>query len=336
MKQRPKVDDVARLSGVSTATVSRVLNTPALVRPQTRERVQAAISSLGYTPNFGARALATNRSDTFGAVIPTMENAIFARGIQALQEELTQSGVTLLVATSGYDPEREEDQIQTFLGRGVDGLVLIGEARGEEIYSTLQARGVPFVLVWSWRVDCPWRCVGFDNRGAARALADKVLDYGHRRLAVIAGITRSNDRAQARLDGIRDAMTARGLALPEDHLAEAAYTLQAGGEAAEQLMELPERPTAVLCGNDVLAAGATLAFQRLGLSVPGDVSVTGFDDIEHAILVDPPLTTVHVPHRRMGRSAAELLLRLRDQEGGLDSICYETSIVERGSLARPA
>ena len=127
----PTLDDVARRAGVSTATVSRCLNLPDRVRPETRARVEAAVAELGYTPHFAGRALASNRTNTIGAVIPTMENAIFALGLQVLQDELSASDVTLLVATSHYDAQREADQIRALLARGVDGLVLIGEARPE-------------------------------------------------------------------------------------------------------------------------------------------------------------------------------------------------------------
>ena len=127
----PTLEDVARRAGVSTATVSRCLNEPDRVRPATRARVDAAVNELGYTPHFGGRMLASNRTNTIGAVIPTMENAIFAAGVQALQDELARRGITLLVATSHYDMQREAEQIRVLLGRGVDGLVLIGEDRPE-------------------------------------------------------------------------------------------------------------------------------------------------------------------------------------------------------------
>ena len=321
------------MAGVSTATVSRVLNEPERVRAKTRRRVEAAVAHFDYTPHFGGRALASNRTNTVGAVIPTMENAIFARGLQALQEALAADGVTLVVATSNYDPEREAQQIRTLLGRGVDGLVLIGEARDPALYTMLERRGVPFVLVWSWRPDCPWPCVGFDNLAAASAMTERVVDLGHRQIAMIAGVTRSNDRAAARVEGVRAALVARGLQLDESNLIESPYHLEAGANAARHLLAAAPRPSAIICGNDVLAAGALTAVRDLGLKAPADVSVTGFDDIDLALVLDPSLTTVHVPHRRMGEAAARLLLRLRAREDDTDSVVFETVLVERGSLA---
>lgn len=335
MKVQPTLEDVARLSGVSTATVSRVLNEPGKVRPETRDKVQAAVRSLGYTPNFGARVLASNRTNTVGAVIPTMENAIFARGLQALQEQLAEANVTLLVATSNYDSGREERQIRTLLGRGIDGLVLIGEARPPAVYELLARRGVPFVLVWTWRPDSPWHCVGFDNRAAARAMAERVLDLGHRRIAMVAGVTRDNDRALGRVQGVRDALAGRGLTLDRGLLVEAPYRIDAAAEAAHQFLSAANRPTAIICGNDVLAAGAILGLRRMGLRVPDDVSVTGFDNIDLAELLDPPLTTVHVPHNRMGYSAAKMLLALREPGAAEDNVSFNTEIIEGASLAPP-
>lgn len=331
----PTLDDVARRAGVSTATVSRCLNLPDRVREETRARVEAAVAELGYTPHFGGRALASNRTYTVGAVIPTMENAIFALGLQALEDELSTAGVTLLVATSHYDIERETKQIRALLGRGVDGLVLIGEAHPQETYDLLQERGIPFVLVWSHRSDCPYPCVGFDNRAAARGMAGHVLDLGHRRIAMIAGMTEWNDRASERVEGVREALCGRGLTLLPSHLIETEYALDESAVAAEHLMALSPRPTAIICGNDVQAAGAILGIRKAGMAVPDDVSVVGFDDIDLALVIEPAITTVRVPHRRMGRAAAELLLRMISSVGLNDSVEFDTEIVVRSSLAPP-
>ena len=334
VKRPPRIEDVARAAGVSTATVSRCLNNPDSVRSKTRQQVEAAIDQLGYTPHFGARALAMNRTHTIGAVIPTMENAIFARGFQAVQERLSESGTTLLLACSGYDPEREAKQIRTLVQRGVDGILLIGEARPVETYEILDTREIPVALMWCFGDVKDRLCIGFDNRSAAREMARTVLDYGHRHIAMVAGITKWNDRAAKRVDGVREALVSAGFALDDGNLIEAEYTLEAGAQSLRRLMAESPRPTAVICGNDVLAAGVMQGARQLGLRVPEDLSITGFDDIELASVLDPALTTVHVPHRRMGWTAADKMLEIQNGEGSRENIRFATDLVIRRSLAR--
>lgn len=328
----PTLDDVARLAGVSTATVSRCLNLPDRVRDSTKLRVEAAIADLGYTPHFGGMALASNRTNTIGAIIPTMENAIFARGLQFLQEELSLSGITLLVATSLYDPEKEAQQVRTLLGRGVDGLVLIGQERPKETYDFLKIRRVPFVLMWISEPGSPYSNVGFNNHQAAHDMATHVIGHGHRCIAMIGGITNGNDRARQRIKGVSDAMRQHDLTLQAPYLVEQEYTINQGEKAARQLLALEPRPTAIICGNDVQAAGTLKAARQAGLKVPYDLSVVGFDDIDLAEAVEPGLTTIHVPHQRMGREAARLIINMARNNAPVQSIGIETHIVERTSL----
>lgn len=328
----PTLEDVARLSGVSTATVSRTLNSPERVREVTRLAVQKAVDQLGYTPNFGGQVLASNRTNTVGAVIPTMENAIFARAIQALQETLSLQKVTLLVATSQYCPEIEEEQIRTLIARGVDGLVLIGNKRPASAYALLNARGVPFVLLWSSPDNAPYVTIGFDNALAASDVARRIIDKGHRRIGMISGLTQNNDRAMSRVDGVRATLAQEGLSLGADRLVECRYSLAEGERAALKLLSGPDRPTAIICGNDVLAAGALRAARALDIDVPAQLSITGFDDIELATAVYPALCTVRVPHRRMGVAAGECLMRWIIDGNRPASTKLPTEFIDRPSL----
>lgn len=323
------------MAGVSTATVSRTLNEPRKVKRLTLESVRNAVEQLGYTPHFGGRALASNKSNTIGALIPTMDNAIFARGLQSLQEALSEAGVTLLIATSGYDPSREYEQIQKLLSRGIDGLMLIGTSRPQKTYALLRQQNVPFVIAWSFKPRSEHLCVGFNNRRAAAELTNKVLDYGHRRVAMIAGISQGNDRAADRIKGVRQALSDRDLELEPDALIEAPYNIEESAEAMAVLMARAPAPTAVICGNDVLAAGAIISAKKLGYSIPGDVSIVGFDNIDLASVTEPALTTIHVPHKRMGQAAAELLLAIGRGEVNLRSIELQPELILRQSLAAP-
>ncbi len=331
----PTLQDVAREAGVSTATVSRCLNDPARVSETTRNEVLDAVNLLGYAPNFGARALAAKRTDTFGAIIPTMENAIFARGLQAFQEELEQNGITLLVSSSSYSPQLEEKQIRALIARGADALLLIGHDRTPQSYALLESKGIPHVIAWSFAQEGPRTSIGFDNRKAMTLLTEKVLELGHRNLAVISAPRDGNDRARDRCQGVIDALTRHDLDPATLPIIETPYSISNGAEAFQTLVAAENRPTAVLCGNDVLAAGALSRARELGLRVPDDISITGFDDIEIAQIVSPGLTTVHVPHRQMGTHAAKLLVAMRNgdyDDAPAASLELEATITCRDSL----
>ena len=331
----PTLRDVAARAGVSTATVSRALNTPGQVSEATRDRVMQAVADLGYAPNFGARALAAKRTNTFGAVIPTMDNAIFARGLQAFQDRLREDGVTLLVASSSYKPEQEEEQIRALIARGAEALLLIGHDRTPAAYALLDRQRIPSLVAWAWDEAAPRPCVGFDNRDAMRALAAEVIALGHRRLAYITADRQGNDRARARFEGVRDAMAAAGLDANALRIEETPYSIANGAAAFARLMQARPRPTAVLCGNDVLAAGALTQARADGIAVPGEASITGFDDIELAAILTPALTTVHVPHREMGRRAAQVLLDMRAGTAPPPGLRLDAGIAWRCSLAPP-
>ncbi len=333
MDHIPTLADVARHAGVSTATVSRCLNSPDKVVEKTRSKVLEAVRELGYAPNFNARALAAKRTNTIGAIIPTMENAIFARGLQAFQDELRQNGVTLLVASSSYQPDQEEEQIRTLVSRGADGLLLIGYRRDPKIYEFLKRQGIPVVVSWAFDPDSDVSTVGFDNYGAMKSLAEKVISMGHRRIATITATTDGNDRASERLKGIQAAMDEAGLSKDDLSIVQTAYGIDEGGAALNHLMDLPTPPSVVMCGNDVLAVGVIAMAKERGISVPAELSVTGFDDIEIAKISSPPLTTVHVPHRRMGLEAAKLLIGMLGSNKSGTRTLIGTTVKMRESLS---
>ena len=328
----PTLQDVADLAAVSTATVSRCLNNSGHVTEKTRLKVQQAIQTLGYSPNFGAQALAAKRTNTIGAIIPTMENAIFARGMQAFQETLAENGITLIIASCSYRPELEEEQIRSLVARGADALLLIGQSRPAATYQFLARRNIPYVLAWAHKKESQHCYIGFDNQAAAQTITRQVLELGHRNLGVIVGLTRNNDRARDRITGIEHAIADYGAQTAPLQVIEAEYTFQEGAKALDQLLANPTPPTAVICGNDVLAVGAVKRAKQLGLAVPEDLSITGFADIEVSELIDPELTTVHVPHREMGIAAAKSLIAMLKTQTPVESHLLETRIVNRQSL----
>lgn len=331
------LSDVARLAGVSTASVSRTINSPNLVRPESRERIEAAIRELGYIPSGAARALATRQSRAIGAIVPTLDDAIFATGISALQRRLTQLGYTLLVAASEYDPKQELREAHALLTHGVEGLMLIGENRDPELYRLLERSRVPFVNCWTYRAASSHPCIGFDNERAARQLTEYLIDLGHRDIAMIAGITRGNDRAQARVDGVRGALKAIDCDLPGERFIEQRYGIAEGRNGMRELLtRCSQPPTAVICGNDVLAMGALFECQSRGLAVPEALSIAGFDDLNVSAHLQPSLTTVKVPSSEMGTLAADFLAQRLKGRPALDHMEVETTLVVRNTTKRPS
>ncbi|MGJ3261009.1 MAG: substrate-binding domain-containing protein [Rhodospirillales bacterium] len=333
----PNLQDIATAAGVSTATVSRVLNSPVDVRPALREKVEAQIRALGYVRHGAARALASARSHTIGAVIPTLESAIFASGVGAVENRLAASGYTLLLAVTNYDLQHEYEQVKALIERGVDGMILVGRDHDTDTLNMLERQRCPFITTWTYTDDAPHPCVGFDNADAARRITAHLLDLGHTRIGVIAGITAGNDRARERIGGVRAALKARRLKLDRRCLIEKPYEVGAGRDGFRTLMDLPEdiRPTALFCGNDVLAVGAMLEAQHMGVRVPDDVSVAGFDDLPLAEHLAPGLTTVHVPSRRMGERAAEYLLACIAGDETEPRYELPTDIMVRATTAPP-
>ena len=280
MKKRnlPTLEDVAKAAVVSTATVSRCINEPEKVSEETRKRVMEAIAALNYAPNFGARAIAANRTGIFGAVIPTMENAIFARGVEAFQKVLIEKNATMLVASSDYDPEQEAKQIRTLVARGADGLLLIGFQRDPDIYNFLFEREIPVVSAWASTSDRSQSYVGFDNCVASMALVEKAISFGHTSFACISAPTSLNDRARERVRGAQMAIGNAGHDPASMKIIETDYSIQNGKNAMLEILRQGEEeiPSLVICGNDVLAVGAIQAAKEAGLRVPGDISVVGF------------------------------------------------------------
>lgn len=335
-RKAARLADVARMAKVSTATVSRALTLPHKVKARTLQRVQQAARTLGYVAHGAARALASRRTYTIGAVVPTLDNAIFANTIHALQRTLDAAGYVLLLASHEFDADIEARVTRTLIERGVDGLVLLGTTHHPDIYRMIEANAVPYVLTWAFDESGDHPCVGFDNRAAAMRITNYLLDLGHRRFAMVSGITANNERAQERLAGVRAALAARGIELPPGRVVEKPYTHGGGREGLCEVMTGTERPTAVICGNDILAIGAIAECHLQGLGVPGDISVTGFDDMEIAALMTPALTTVRFPTADLGAYAANHLLMRLDGKT-VDMRCkLPTELIVRESAATPA
>ncbi len=323
--------DVARLAGCSTATVSRVQNTPDLVSPETRDRVQAAIRQLSYMPNSAARALRSERSRMIGIVIPTLNHAIYASLVDTAQRRLADEGHSLLVATFEYDLAREVEQTSLLIERGTEGLILVGELHDPDLYRMLDATGVPYINTYVFKPDGPHPCIGIDNRQASFDIAEFLYGLGHRSFGVISAATADNDRAATRVAGIRDALAGHGIALDPDAVVQRPYSIASGREGLRILRGLDPAPTAIVCGNDVLAFGALIECREMGLSLPADLSIVGFDNLDFTPHLSPPLTTMAVPASEMGAGAAGFILDSLRGRPTPHKIRLEPSLIARRS-----
>lgn len=326
---------VAERAGVSTATVSRLLNNPNAVSPELRARINLVIEELGYIPDAAARALSSGRTRTIGAIIPTIDNAMFAQGLQALQTYLAARDYLLLLATNEYDLDVELKQARNLVSRGIDGLLLRGDRHHDELRRLLQSQGIPFVNVGVYEPDKPYPSIGVDNAAAGRCIARYLVELGHERVGVVAAVQRNNDRAQARLRGVLEVLGERGLTPPPEWQLQVNYKLDEARQAARSLLGRPDRPTAVVCGNDVIAYGVMLEAMRLGFAVPEDLSVAGFDDLEWSRHLRPSLTTIHMPTDAIWSAAGEYLVETLAGRSPIMHREIDFSLVVRESTAPP-
>ncbi len=333
-RRRARLVDVARKAGVSPATVSRAMAQPELLTPDTLARVRRSAEELGYRPDAAARALASGRSMTIGAVMPTLDNAIFSRALQAMQTALAAHGYQLLVASHEYSAASEAEAARKLIARGVDGLMLVGAERAPETEALISDARAPTVL--TWRTTADRAGVVVDNEQAGRLAARHLIGLGHRRIGMVTGGVQFNDRQRARLAGARACLAEAGLELPDWLVSQQPTTLAGGRAGCAALLALAEPPTAVIGGIDFLAIGCMIEAQARGLGVPGDISVVGIDDIDMSAHLAPPLTTVHIPTARIGEEAAAMLLRMiRDGEEA-HVVTLPIELVVRRSSGPPA
>jgi LacI family transcriptional regulator len=340
----PSIYEVARVAGVSVATVSRVLNGKGPVRAATRQRVLAAVEQLDYVPHSAARSLSTRRTMSLGVLLPDMHGEFFSELVRGIDLAARAAGYHVLVSGSHSDPADTAALLQTLHGR-VDGLILMTPAIGADWLRTALPRRLPVVLLNPSRelqangdAASPARhdSLRIGNRLGARLAMDHLLALGHRHIAFLAGPAGNTDAVE-RLRGYREALADAGVA-PEPELElEGDFSEASGLQAGHAFAALVPRPTAVFAANDAMAIGCLAALRERGLQVPGAVSLVGFDDIPISRYVMPPLTSVHVPIAELGTRAIERLLAAIDAKGAHErrQDTVATTLVVRGSTAPP-
>jgi LacI family transcriptional regulator len=331
---RSTIREIAREAGVSIATVSRVMNGRPDVAPETRETVLRVVRDHGFSTNRSARALSGGRTGLVGMTTPMMHAAYFAFVLSGASEALYEQDMRAIVCPTLHEHEREVTLLDRLVHGTTDGAIIQLPEESSDELKALMNGGYPVVVVdprLPLDEDIP--CVSAAHAAGARAAANHLLALGHRRIAAITG-PKGWVATEERRNGYHASLAAAGV-LPEQELeAEANWQIGRGFTAASVLLDLDPRPTAIFAFNDNMAIGTLQAARARGIRVPEDLSVVGFDDLEEAALVTPPLTTVRQPLAEMGRMAVSLLLRLLDKQR-VEALRIElaTKLVVRGSTA---
>ena len=326
--------DVAKLAGVSTATVSRVINLPETVRNKTREKVTRAMKICNYKYNALARGFVTKQSNTIGLIIPTINNPVFAESTSGVQDYANQRKIQVILGNTYYSNEQEKNLVQTLREKQVDGLIITSTNPKGAIIKSLTDEGFPFVLLYSTVRKGSVSAVGIDNYQGGYQATDHLVKLGHERIGMVAGSFAISDRSFHRWHGYRQCLKDHNIAYDKALLAQTDYSLTSGRDSMKKMLSFKKPPTAVFCSNDFLALGAMKGARELGLDLPEDLSIVGFDDIPIASYVIPELTTIRQPAYEMGKLGAELLFQCIQKQTKSVQLMLNSSLIIRESTTR--
>lgn len=326
--------EVSKLAGVSSATVSRVLNGSDKVRPKTREKVLAAMRELDYRPNSMAQSLATNRSNCVGVIVPVFYGPFYGETLGAIESELRAAGKHVIITTGERSLASERAGIEFLLSRGCDALIVrLDSTTDQELLELAGREEAPFVVLDRRVPGLENRCLLLDNELGGYQAARFVLERGHRRIAYISGPMWKDD-ATARLNGHRRALQEFGASFDEALLHEGNFEEDSGSAGMKRFLDSGRPFTAVICANDEMAAGAFGVARERNLSIPDEISIMGFDNVFFSRYFRPQLSTVNNPISDMGRMAARWILKeVYGQEELEIQFHFEPELVERNSVA---
>jgi DNA-binding LacI/PurR family transcriptional regulator len=304
------VKDIAKKAGVSHSTVSRALHDSSLIADETIERIKQIANEMSYSPSAAARALKTNRSQVLGVVLSNIDDPFFSEILQGIESGVQGSGYSLFIAAAHREPKREHEIVQAMVEHRVDGVIICSTTFSGEQSGQLLQYGVPMVVVNNQAAEDFRYSIYHDDVDGSRQVARHLIELGHRRIAYLGNFL-SGRTTQDRLAGLRLEMESNGLTIPAEYIHEAAGGNPENGiEASRYFLDLPQRPTAIVCFNDMLAIGMLKGLHQIGVRVPDEISVTGFDNIIFSAYTNPPLTTLDQPKQFIGTEAARLLLEL--------------------------
>jgi LacI family transcriptional regulator len=329
--KRASILDVARKAQVSKTTVSHVVNGTRFVEEDTRARVMLAIQELNYRPSAIARSLTTQRTGIIGVVVSDASNYFFSEVLQGVEEVLLPANYALIMCNTAEALEREAHYLNLLISQRVDGIIAGATSQQWSALSEAEKQHTPIVFIDRSFDHLEGPFVAADNEDGAYQGVRHLLDCGHRRIGILAGLDRLSSMRK-RMKGYQRALAEAGLTANEDWIVHSVLSFQGGREAMRHMLSLPERPSAVFINNNLLSLGALLAIKDCGLRCPQDVSLVGFDDHPWAAVSDPPLTVVRQPARKIGQVSAEMILALiHNQPVPEKNVILACDVVERQS-----
>lgn len=325
------IKEVARLAGVSTATVSRVFSGGSAVGEDLRLKVRKAAESLNYRPNKLARNLRTRRTQTVGVVIPDIENPFFTSVVCGIEDVLRGAEYSLLLANSNEDTARERRNVEALQAEAISGMIFTPSGNETGLYKDLSSIGMPLVAISRQVPNLDVDCVLVSNREGARQACAHLAELGHDRIALISGPA-AISTARERRKGYEQALKAAGIAIASELMQYADFRQAGGYEAMKKLLGLDNPPTAVFTGSNLMTLGALQAIHEARLRIPEDIAIVGFDDMPWALSLQPPLTVVAQPAFDVGVTAARLLLeRIAEPSLPPRKITLKTRLILRAS-----
>lgn len=329
------IKDVARLAGVSTTTVSHVINKTRFVAEATQKKVQDAVEELNYAPSAVARSLKCNTTRTIGLLVTQSTNPFFAEVVHGVENYCYKQGYTLIMCNTEGNITKQRDYLRMLAEKRVDGLLVMCSDLTSELLALLERKADLPMVIMDWGPESPHTDKIIDNSEEGGYLATKyLLECGHKDIACLTGHI-DKMACKERIHGYYRALAEYNVTPNEDWVLEGDFECEQAMKLAERVIAMEKRPTAIFCFNDIMALAVMSKFQQHGIKVPEDISVIGYDNIELAPYFSPPLTTIHQPKRRVGKTAVEILLeRIKDKDHEKRTFEMTPILVERSSVKK--
>ncbi len=323
-KKKATLKDVAHTANVSVATVSRVLNDSPNVTKKTKDHVNNVIQELSFSPSPMARALNTGRTRTVGALVPTLDHAIFSKFLGALEKQLSSHKHSLVISTTNGSPQTEFEQATALLNMGAEALIVSGKTRSQEFDALVKRFNVPVIITSYYDPKADYPSIGYDNAAISKLALDHFIEKKYTAVTVIHGPTSDNDRTRDRLRGIKSDNRFNDVTYMEAEL-----SVDGGCQATNEIISSNQKPNVIFCLSDVLALGVIFELQRNNINIPNDIAVMGFDNLEWAEHTVPPLTSIELSVKDMGKHAADEVCHFLNSGKPINNIKLSGHLLKR-------